>query len=121
MLDQRLPLANAMNDVVSGTMPHDHPEIMHHCERFDFVPGIRNLSAAEMEPVNVMNQKTVLRQYVGSVKHDYDYLLLVSRILGGGRHDETCRNGAENQVQIKLKLKNGSAFFSDELGKEQFA
>ena len=36
MLGQRKPhdlpltLANAMNDVVAGTMPRDHPEIMHH-------------------------------------------------------------------------------------------
>ena len=45
MLGQRKPhdlpltLANVMNDVVSGTMPRDHPEIMHHHEGFDFVPG----------------------------------------------------------------------------------
>lgn len=45
MLGQRKPhdlpltLANAMNDVVAGTMPRDHPEIMQHHEGFDFVPG----------------------------------------------------------------------------------
>ena len=37
--DLPLTLANAMNDVVSGTMPRDHPEIMHHHEGFDFVAG----------------------------------------------------------------------------------
>jgi hypothetical protein len=28
-----------MSDVVARTMPRDHPEIMHHHEGFDFVPG----------------------------------------------------------------------------------
>ena len=45
MLGQRKPhdlpltLANSMNDVVAGTLARDHPEIMHHPEGFDFVPG----------------------------------------------------------------------------------
>ncbi len=53
MLGQRRPhelpltLANSMNDVVSGAMARDHPEIMHHQEGFDFVPGNRSLSAVE--------------------------------------------------------------------------
>ena len=85
MLGQRKPhdlpltLANAMSDVVAGTMPRDHPEIMHHHEGFDFVPGNRSLSAVEVSLVNVMSRETVLRQYVDSVKRDYDYVLLDCR------------------------------------------
>lgn len=85
MLGQRKPhdlpfsLANAMSVVVAGTMPHDHPEIMHHHEGFDFVPGNRSLSAVEVGLVNVMSRETVLRQYVDSVKQDYDYVLLDCR------------------------------------------
>ena len=85
MLGQRKPhdlpltLANVMNDVVSGTMPRNHPEIMHHHEGFDFVPGNRSLSAVEVGLVNVMCRETVLRQYVDSVKRDYDYVLLDCR------------------------------------------
>lgn len=85
MLGQRKPhdlpltLANAMNDVVSGAMPRDHPEIMHHQEGFDFVPGNRSLSAVEVGLVNVMSRETVLSQYVDSVKRDYDYVLLDCR------------------------------------------
>ena len=73
--DLPLTLANAMNDVVSGTMPRDHPEIMHHREGFDFIAGNRSLSAVEVGLVNVMSRETVLRQYVDSVKQDYDYVL----------------------------------------------
>ncbi len=85
MLGQRKPhelpltLANAMNDVVSGATPRGHPEIMHHHEGFDFVPGNRSLSAVEVGLVNVMSRETVLRQYVDSVKRDYDYVLLDCR------------------------------------------
>lgn len=59
-------------------MPYDHPEIIHRSESFDFVPGNRNLSVVEMGPVNVLSRGTVLRQYVNSVKHDYDYVMLDS-------------------------------------------
>ena len=85
MLGQRKPhdlpltLANVMSDVVAGTMPRDHPEIMRHHEGFDFVPGNRSLSAVEVSLVNVMSRETVLRQYVDSVKRDYDYVLLDCR------------------------------------------
>ena len=80
MLGQRKPhdlpltLANSMNDVVAGTLARDHPEIMHHPEGFDFVPGNRSLSAVEVGLVNVMSRETVLRQYVDSVKQDYPAL-----------------------------------------------
>ena len=60
-------------------MPRDHPEIMRHHEGFDFVPGNRSLSAVEVGLVNVMSRETVLRQYVDSVKQDYDYVLLDCR------------------------------------------
>ena len=85
MLGQRKPhdlpltLANAMSDVVAGIEPADHPEIMHHHEGFDVVPGNSSLSAVEVSLVNVMSRETVLRQYVDSVKRDYDYVLLDCR------------------------------------------
>lgn len=85
MLGQRKPhelplsLANVMNDVVAGKLPDEHPEILRHHEGFDFVPGNRSLSAVEVGLVNVMSRETVLRQYVESVKRNYDYVLLDCR------------------------------------------
>lgn len=85
MLGQRKPhdlpltLGNVMNDVVAGAMPRGHRSIMHHHEGFDFVPGNRALSAVEVGLVNVMSRETVLRQYVDSVKQEYDYVLLDCR------------------------------------------
>lgn len=85
MLGQRKPhelsltLANKMNDIVAGMDAPVHPEVMHHAEGFDFVPANRTLSAVEVGLVNVMSRETVLRQYLDSVKQDYDYVLLDCR------------------------------------------
>ena len=72
-------LGTAMYDVIGGTQPTEHPEIRHHHEGFDFVPGNENLSAVETGLVNVMSRETVLRRYVDSVKREYDYVLLDCR------------------------------------------
>ncbi len=72
--DLPLTLTNVMNDVVSGASLRDHSEIMHHHEGFDFILDNRSLSAVEVELVNVMSWETVLRQYVDSVKRDYNYV-----------------------------------------------
>ena len=74
-----LSLGTAMNDVIAGVPPGGHPEIQHHHEGFDFVPGNRVLSAVEVGLVNVMSRETVLQQYVDSVKQNYDYVLLDCR------------------------------------------
>ena len=82
MLGQRKPhelthtLAEQMNAVVQHSAEPEHPEILHHHEGFDFVPGNRSLSAVEVGLVNVMSRETVLRRYVDSVKREYDYVLL---------------------------------------------
>lgn len=85
MLGQRKPhnlpltLGNVMDDVVAGSISQDYPEVMHHHEGFDFVPGNRTLSAVEVGLVNVMSRETVLRQYIDSIKGNYDYVLLDCR------------------------------------------
>lgn len=77
--DLPLTLGNVLNDVVAGTASRGHPEIQHHKEGFDFVPGNRTLSAVEVGLVNVMSRETVLRQYLNEIKKPYDYVLLDCR------------------------------------------
>lgn len=77
--DLPLTLGNVMNDVVAGSIDQTHPEVMHHHEGFDFVPGNRTLSAVEVGLVNAMSRETVLKRYIDSVKADYDYVLLDCR------------------------------------------
>lgn len=85
MLGQRKPielentLSTVMNAVVCAIPLDEHPEIMQHHEGFDFVPANRTLSAVEVGLVNEISRETVLRAYVDTVKHDYDYVLLDCR------------------------------------------
>ena len=126
-----LTLADALNDVVAGKLPRDHGEILHHHEGFDFVPSNRGLSAVEVGLVNVMSRETVLRQYVDSVKRDYDYVLLDCRpslgYAGNQRpvslglcshtgssglprrrgHDGVGEHGAKHQAPDKSQAKGG--------------
>ena len=71
--DLPLTLGNVMSNIVAGVSGSDHPEIMQYHEGFDFVPGNRSLSAVEVSLVNTMSRETVLRQYINTVKNDYDY------------------------------------------------
>ena len=77
--DLPLTLGNVMSNIVSGVSGSEHPEILHHHEGFDFVPGNRSLSAVEVSLVNTMSRETVLRQYLNTVKNDYDYVFLDCR------------------------------------------
>ncbi len=85
MLGQRKPhelpytLGNVMDSVVAGNLSNERTEIMRHGEGFDFIPANRSLSAVEVGLVNVMSRETVLRQYLDTVKRDYDYVLLDCR------------------------------------------
>lgn len=85
MLGQRKPneientLSTAMNAIVNYTLLDKHPEILQHHEGFDFVPANRTLSAVEVGLVNVMSRETVLRTYIETIKHNYDYILLDCR------------------------------------------
>ena len=77
--DLQLSLGTALNGIVAGIEQNGHEEIMHHPEGFDFVPGNRTLSAVEIGLVNVMSREIVLKQYLDSVKQNYDYVLLDCR------------------------------------------
>ena len=72
-------LSTAMNAIVNNTLLDKHPEILQHHEGFDFVPANRTLSAVEIGLVNVMSRETVLRTYIETLKHNYDYILLDCR------------------------------------------
>ena len=74
--DLPLTLGNAMNDIVAGVSGGDHPEICHHHEGFDFVPGNRTLSAVEVGLVNVMSRERIMQEYISMVRNYYDYILI---------------------------------------------
>lgn len=50
--------------------------ILHHPEGVDLVPSNIELSGMEVALVNAMSRETILRQYLDTVKQNYDYILL---------------------------------------------
>lgn len=85
MLGYRTPntlertLGEALQDVVNEASVSSRPEILHHEEGMDFIPGNRTLTALEFALVNVMSRETVLRNYLAKFRDEYDYILLDCR------------------------------------------
>lgn len=50
--------------------------ILHHAEGVDLIPSSIELSGMEVSLVNAMSRETALKQYLDTVKRDYDYILL---------------------------------------------
>ena len=50
--------------------------ILRHPEGVDLVPSNIELSGMEVALVNAMSRETILRQYLDTVKQNYDYILL---------------------------------------------
>ena len=50
--------------------------ILHHAEGIDLMPANIELSGLEVSLVNAISRETVLRQYLDTVKQNYDFILL---------------------------------------------
>ena len=50
--------------------------ILHHAEGIDLMPSNISLSGLEVSLVNAMSRESVLKQYLETVKHDYDFILI---------------------------------------------
>lgn len=50
--------------------------VLHHEEGVDLVPANIELSGMETALVNIMSRERVLKNYIDSVKNDYDYVLI---------------------------------------------
>lgn len=69
-----------LSDVMAKVM-YDEPMrpgegILHHKEGIDLMPANIELSGLEVSLVNAMSRETILRQYIDSVKAQYDFILL---------------------------------------------
>ena len=69
-----------LSDALSGVLtdkPLSHREgVLSHPEGVDFMPANIELSGLEVSMVNAMSRETILRQYLDSVKRQYDYILI---------------------------------------------
>ena len=70
-------LSDLMKKIVSDQPIESGEGILHHPEGIDLVPANIELAGMEVSLVNVMSRESVLKQYLDSVKKEYDFILLV--------------------------------------------
>lgn len=78
------PKPDEMNVTLSGMMAKIMQEqpiepgegILHHREGVDLMPANIELSGLEVSLVNAMSRETIFKQYLDTVKQNYDYVLI---------------------------------------------
>ena len=69
-------IADMMKKVVEEKEIQPKEGILHHKEGMDLMPSSIELSGMEVSLVNTISRETVLKEYLESVKRDYDFVLL---------------------------------------------
>ena len=69
-------LATVMKKLLMDEAVDPKEGILHHEEGVDLMPANIELSGMEVSLVNVMSREKILKQYLDSVKRDYDYVLI---------------------------------------------
>ena len=69
-------IADMMKKVVDEKEIWPGEGILHHEEGMDLMPSSIELSGMEVALVNTISRETVLKEYLESVKRDYDFVLL---------------------------------------------
>ena len=69
-------LSDLMKKIVSDQPIESGEGILHHPEGVELVPANIELAGMEVSLVNVMSRESVLKQYLDSVKKEYDFILL---------------------------------------------
>lgn len=69
-------LSDVMSSVLMDKVFSPDWGILRHGEGVSLMPANIELSGMEAALVNAMSRETVMRQYLSSVKHDYDYILI---------------------------------------------
>lgn len=70
----------SLTDLLAGVLmdkpPAPEQGVLHHEEGVDLIPANISLSGMETSLVNAMSREKVLKQYLDTVKREYDYILL---------------------------------------------
>ena len=69
-------ITDMMKKVVDEKEIQPGEGILHHEEGMDLMPSSIELSGMEVSLVNTISRETVLKEYLESVKRDYDFILL---------------------------------------------
>ncbi|WP_313527592.1 ParA family protein [Anaerotignum sp.] len=71
-----ITLATIMGKMLTDTPIEQGEGILHHHEGVDLLPANIELSGMEVSLINAMSRETVLKQYLDTVKKQYDFILL---------------------------------------------
>ena len=71
-----LTLADIMEKTVADADFEHYGAILKHDEGVDLIPASIDLSAMEMSLVNAMSREFTLKNYLGLIKHEYDYIII---------------------------------------------
>lgn len=75
--DELYPTVSDMfENVINDRLADSKAGIIKQREGVDLLPGNIELSGLEVSLVNIMSRETVLKQYLNTIKRDYDYILL---------------------------------------------
>ncbi len=74
--DLPVTLSDLMGRVIQDQPIQPGEGILHHAEGVDLVPANIALAGTEVSLVNAMSRETILKQYLETVRRDYDFILL---------------------------------------------
>ncbi len=74
--DLNTTVATIMSKIMNDQELQPREGILHHQEGVDLLPSSIELSGLEVCLVNAMSRESILKQYVDTVKKDYDFILL---------------------------------------------
>lgn len=69
-------LASLLSEIMEEQKPSVSKTIIHHEEGVDLIPANIELSALEINFVNVMSREVMLRSLLESIKSEYDYIII---------------------------------------------
>lgn len=69
-------LSTVMEKIMTETPIGTGEGILHHPEGVDLMPANIELSGLEVSLVNAMSRETILKQYLETVRREYDFILL---------------------------------------------
>ena len=72
----KFTVADAMNKIINDEEIAPGEGILHHEEGVDLMPANISLSGMEVSLVNAMSRESVLKQYLNTVKDQYDFILV---------------------------------------------
>lgn len=71
-----ITLATILNEIINDSLVQPRKGIITHEEGVDLLPANIELSGMEVTLVNTMSRETILRDYLKTVRNDYDVIIL---------------------------------------------